>query len=279
MCPLPPAFIAGSIAVMAQLSNVVVVNVAIAANNKSKLPTISEEEEEPIPRIKSRGSTSSSDSSCSVVSDSEALLSSLDEIIVDRLGRAVEVIARQGDLRTSSATNSVVAGKRFVGPSGRIPSMSVSAYLRRMLKYIDQGQGSSSWTSLSTGVKALISAIVYIDRIATHAELEINSFRIHRLLACGILVALKMNEDALINTGMFAMLAGVTSTEMKKLESEFVSLLKWDLVISEADFSARVKSFERLCASNSNKKPNKKKSFTTMSMESQHPNSPAVASS
>jgi hypothetical protein len=190
-------------------------------------------------------SVASSESSCTLGSATE--LSQLDEVLVEKLGGAMAAIAMQGDI-------SAVEISCFEGSSGKAPAISLRSYLHRMLKYIDGASGSSSWTMLSAGARALICAIIYIDRLTATTGIIVNSSRIHRLLATGILVALKMNEDAIVDMNFFASLAGVEFREMKKLESEFLRLLKWDTLISETDFQNRIASFERFTSAKSLKK-------------------------
>jgi hypothetical protein len=192
--------------------------------------------------IKVRQSASvSTSSSCTL--DSGAELSALDEILTERLGGAMEALARNGDFQ-KDASNEL--GSCFEGPSGRAPSISIRAYVKRMLRYIDSGCGSSDWTLLSPGTRAFLTALVYIDRLTSKTGIIVNSSRIHRLVASAMLVALKSNEDAIVDMRFFSELAGVSFKEMKKMESSFIQLVEWDLVVSEQEFAARTRTWKRL---------------------------------
>lgn len=209
--------------------------------SQEKMERIDEEEKHDsslVSKMKIRA-TSDTDSSSTVISGSE--LSNHEEMIVERIGRALEAVAKLGDDKSKLTQNDV-----YVNGSGKVPSISIRSYLRRMLKYIDGGSGSTSWTSLSAGARALIFAIIYIDRLVIKTGLVVNSLKIHRLIAAGVLVALKMHEDAVVDMGFFSSLAGIPFKEMKTLEHKTLELLKWDLVVSEADFKIRVTNFQRL---------------------------------
>jgi Cyclin len=188
-------------------------------------------------------SLSSSKSKTSFQSDRCSVLSCIDETLVDKLGKCMEKIARNGDLYFKQALKDT--GRVFEGVSGNTPNISLRSYLHRMLRYIDTGSGSPDWESLSPGVRALISGIVFIDRLVQKNGIVVTSSRIHRLIAISILVALKMNEDAIVDMKFFAALAGISFSELKSLEAEFLTMLDWDLVISENEFRAHIQKWRR----------------------------------
>jgi len=193
-------------------------------------------------RINGDSTIESNISSSSTVISSLPDLSQHDELIVEKLGKALDAVAKQGDM----VRNSAASRDCFENGSGNAPSISVKSYLKRMLKYIDGGLGSSSWSSLSPGARALISCIIYIDRIVSKTGMTVNSQRVHRLIAVGILVALKMNEDAYVDMTFFSSLAGIPSLELKVLERKFLEMLDWDAFVSGTDFKVRLATFQRL---------------------------------
>jgi len=168
----------------------------------------------------------------------------LDELLVERLGKAMEAIAKAGDAGVADSKGKDRSS--FTCKSGSLPTISLRSYLKRMLKYIDNGNVSTSFAHLSAGMKALVSSIVFVDRVAADTGMIVNSFNIHRLIAAGMLVALKINEDAVVDMALFAALAGVQAKEMAMLEIALLEKLDWHTFISEAEFSARIASFERL---------------------------------
>ena len=168
---------------------------------------------------------------------------SLDELVADRIGKAIESIARDGDLESMRQASTNV-GKAFEG--GSAPSISIRSYVRRIFRYVDGGSGSSDWDQLSAGTRALLIALIYIDRITQKTDLVINSLRVHRIIAVGILCALKMQEDAIVDMKFFASVAGITFEEMKSLEHSFMRLIDWDTVVSEGEFKSRVALWKRL---------------------------------
>ena len=170
-------------------------------------------------------------------------ISEFDEDLVDYLGRAIEAVAKDGDMKSKGV------GKEedvFVGVQ-KLPQITIRAYLKRMLKYIDgPGLGSNSWDALSLGARSVVFALIYIDRIVEKTKLHVNSFRIHRLIATGMLVALKMNEDDVLDMNYFSLLAGIPLGQLNALEKVFLSKIEFATFVSEAEFNSRVRMFERL---------------------------------
>ena len=192
---------------------------------------------------KERHVSISSGSSCTVESHNE--ISVFDESLVEFLGGAIEQVAKTGDAQSSKY---ILEKDVFIGVQ-KIPDISIRAYLKRMLKYIDGPElGSESWEQLSLGARSLIFALIYIDRIAQKTNLVINSYRIHRLIAAGMLVALKMNEDDALNMSYFSLLAGIPVNQLNQLEKTFLSKIGFDTFVSEVEFKSRVTVFKLLAA-------------------------------
>lgn len=134
-------------------------------------------------------------------------------------------------------------GDDFTGRS--IPHVSPRSYLKRVLKYTDKS-GSESSFSLSIGAQALLAAVIYIDRLVAGDRVQVTSFSIHRLVAVGMLVALKMNEDALIDLKYYSALVGVSVAELERMELAFISKLEWHCVVDAQEFEARAQYIDTL---------------------------------
>jgi len=199
-----------------------------------------------------RHTSMSSSSSSTTTTGAGSEVSEFDEDLVDFLGRAIEAVAKDGD---SKSKGHVKDDDVFVGLQ-RVPQISIRAYLKRMLKYIDgPGLGSNSWESLSLGARSVVFALIYIDRIVAKTKLQVNSFRMHRLIATGMLVALKMNEDDVLDMNYFSLLAGIPIGQLSTLEKVFLTKIEYDTFVTEAEFSSRVRMFERLSQRKSSRKP------------------------
>jgi hypothetical protein len=188
--------------------------------------------------VRSTHSVSTSSASSSTKSQGMDSLSLLDDAISDTLGKALDSLVISAD---KAIPKSDSEASLFDNQGGIAPNISIRAYIRRILRYVEgAGDGSGSWDTLSAGTCALFSALIYLDRISAKGAVTLNSLNVHRLLAVGMLVALKSHEDALVQMPFFAALAGISLKELLKLESAFITLTEWDLVIPAEEFNTRV---------------------------------------
>jgi hypothetical protein len=82
----------------------------------------------------------------------------------------------------------------------------------------------------------LILSLIYIDKICENASIILSEFNIHKILFSSILIAIKFNEDLYYDNKFYAKVAGVSAKELKKMESEFLRLIKFDLYINRKIF-------------------------------------------
>ena len=104
------------------------------------------------------------------------------------------------------------------------PQISILDYLNR-IKYYSQIENNT-----------LICSLIYIDKLCTISEIVLTELNIHRILFTAILLSLKYNEDLIYKMDYYSKIAGVSLKELKKLESEFVSKINFELYINEKDF-------------------------------------------
>lgn len=80
-----------------------------------------------------------------------------------------------------------------------------------------------------------VAALVYMDR----AAVEISTLTGHRLVLTSIMLAMRFLDDAVdvhYNNAFFAKLGGIRSAELAALESRFLQLLDWRLMIGPFEF-------------------------------------------
>ena len=82
----------------------------------------------------------------------------------------------------------------------------------------------------------LILSLIYIDKICENASIILSEFNIHKIVFSSILIAIKFNEDLYYDNKFYAQVAGVSPKELKKMESEFLRLIKFDLYINRKIF-------------------------------------------
>ncbi|OCF34673.1 hypothetical protein I316_03716 [Kwoniella heveanensis BCC8398] len=117
-----------------------------------------------------------------------------------------------------------------------IPSISVEAYLLRILKYCP------------TTNEVFLGLLVYFDRmtrlgtpagvggenagVAKGKGFAIDSYNIHRLVIAGVTVASKFFSDVFYTNSRYAKVGGLPSTELNSLELQFLLLNDFRLRIS-----------------------------------------------
>ncbi|ORX46575.1 cyclin-domain-containing protein [Hesseltinella vesiculosa] len=103
------------------------------------------------------------------------------------------------------------------------PSISILAYLTRILKFAPFNN------------EALLSLLVYFDRIAAKRQYAINSLNAHRLLITSVVVASKFTSDVYYPNSRYAKVGGLPLLELNQLELEFLFLCDFQLHISVED--------------------------------------------
>lgn len=114
--------------------------------------------------------------------------------------------------------------KKLIFFSEEIPSISVKDYLYRIHSFTEAENST------------LILGLIYIDKICEKASIILSEFNIHKILFTSIIIAIKYNEDLFYDNNYYAKIAGVTTKELKKLESEFLRLIKFELFVNKNIF-------------------------------------------
>ncbi|ORY82476.1 cyclin PHO80-like protein, partial [Protomyces lactucae-debilis] len=103
-----------------------------------------------------------------------------------------------------------------------IPSISIQAYLARILKYCP----------MSSDI--FLSLLVYFDRIIHGADahpFSVDSFNVHRLVITGIVVASKFCSDVFYTNSRYAKVGGLPLSELNHLEFQFLLMNDFRLMI------------------------------------------------
>ena len=77
---------------------------------------------------------------------------------------------------------------------------------------------------------------MYIDRLNQISSILLTPYNIHRIIFVAILLAIKYNEDICFGFDFYAKIGGIPVKELKKLESDFVYLIKFQFFIDKDDF-------------------------------------------
>ena len=82
----------------------------------------------------------------------------------------------------------------------------------------------------------LMLILIYIDRFCEMNYINLNFFNIHKLIIASMIVAIKYNEDNILNNEFYAKVGGVSKKEINILEYEFLSLIEFSLYVDEETF-------------------------------------------
>jgi len=110
-----------------------------------------------------------------------------------------------------------------------IPQIKVQTYIQRILKY----------APCQTDV--LILVLIYLTRFKT----QINAWNVHRILITTYMVAAKFSSDTFFTNLHYAKVGGLPTTELNKLEIEFLSSLDFNLGVTPAELHAAYESLIR----------------------------------
>ena len=104
------------------------------------------------------------------------------------------------------------------------PSLSIKDYLYRIQNYTEAEDNT------------IIIALMYIDRLSEISSLLLTPYNIHRIIFVSILLAIKYNEDICFGFEFYSKIAGIPTNELKKLERDFVYLIKFKFYIDKIEF-------------------------------------------
>ena len=102
-----------------------------------------------------------------------------------------------------------------------IPKISLYDSLFRIQKYAEIENST------------IIIALIYIDRICNKKGIILTKYNIHRILFISILISIKYNEDIIYNNSFYSKIAGVSVSELKILEEEFLNTINFELYVPD----------------------------------------------
>ena len=122
--------------------------------------------------------------------------------------------------------------KEDIFDTNQIPNINLFDYIIRIISYSNCEENT------------LISALIFIDRIAKVKK--ITKLNVYKLLFTSILISLKYNEDEIYGNDYYSQIAGVSCSELSKMEYEYVILLNFNLFIDEEIFNQYKRALEGL---------------------------------
>ncbi|KAK7696569.1 hypothetical protein QCA50_001227 [Cerrena zonata] len=146
----------------------------------------------------------------------------------------------------TSASRESLSGTSYLAFHARnIPSISLEAYLVRILKYCPASN------------EVFLSLLVYFDRMSKLAKeangrmFVIDSYNIHRLVISGVTVASKFFSDVFYTNSRYAKVGGLPQAELNQLELQFLLLNDFRLLISTDEMQSYAEQLIRFSQTNS----------------------------
>ena len=139
------------------------------------------------------------------------------------------ILKKMSDLLTDICDESKKETNLFYKPLkcfySNIPYISIKDYLGHIYKY----------SKINSSTIALI--LIYIDRICNVTKCKLSYYIIHKLILGAMILAIKYNEDVFCSLKFYAKLGGITLNELCNLEVNFISLINFNLFVSDELFS------------------------------------------
>ena len=138
-------------------------------------------------------------------------------------------LKKMSDLLTDICDESKKETNLFYKPLkcfySNIPYISIKDYLEHIYKY----------SKINSSTIVLI--LIYIDRICNVTKCKLSYYIIHKLILGAMILAIKYNEDVFCSLKFYAKLGGITLNELRNLEVNFISLINFNLFVSDELFS------------------------------------------
>lgn len=107
--------------------------------------------------------------------------------------------------------------------SSKSPSISVSNYIKRWIKYSE------------CGATPVMMAVIYINRLCTKTGIVLTIRNIHRIVLIAMLIAIKIYDDNCYSNMYYAKVGSISFQEINILEEHFLRDIEWDLFITNKE--------------------------------------------
>ncbi|KAH9531263.1 hypothetical protein CY35_19G029000 [Sphagnum magellanicum] len=154
--------------------------------------------------------------------------------VISVLSSLLDRVVARNETQILALNHSICPQKMTVFHGFRAPTISIEKYLERIFKYAN------------CSPSCFVVAYAYMDRfIRQQPGIPITSLNVHRLLITSVMVAAKFLDDAYYNNAYYAKVGGVTTSEMNKLEIEFLFRLDFRLQVTVSVFESYCSHLER----------------------------------
>ena len=164
----------------------------------------------------------------------------INEILLNKINKILSIVIEENK-NLKNYKEKVLSQRDMSFTSYKKPSLSIKDYLFRIQNYTEAEDNT------------IIIALMYIDRLSDISSILLTPFNVHRILFVSILLAIKYNEDICFGFDFYAKIAGMPISDLKKMERDFVYLIKFKLFIDKEEFE-NYKSYIDEIEYNENKK-------------------------
>ena len=152
-------------------------------------------------------------------------------------------LKKMSDLLTDICDESKKETNLFYKPLkcfySNIPYISIKDYLEHIYKY--SKINSSTIALILIYIDRICNVtialiLIYIDRICNVTKCKLSYYIIHKLILGAMILAIKYNEDVFCSLKFYAKLGGISLNELYNLEVNFISLINFNLFVSDELF-------------------------------------------
>ena len=147
----------------------------------------------------------------------------INEILINKINLILSLVLEENQT-LNNYKEKLLSQKNMSFTSYNKPSLSIKDYLYRIQNYTEAEDNT------------LIVALIYIDRLSDISSIILTPYNIHRIVFVAVLLAIKYNEDICFGFDFYSKIAGIPIKELKRLEIEFVYLIKFKFYIDKNDF-------------------------------------------
>ena len=145
------------------------------------------------------------------------------DILIDNISSTLESLIEENK-HLINYNEKIITQKKLLFNAKELPTITIKNYLYRIQAYSEAEDNT------------LIFALILIDKICEIGSIILTEYNIHRLLFISILISLKYNEDLVFELDCYSKIAGISKKEIKKLEYEFLTLIKFEVYVHKTLF-------------------------------------------
>ena len=147
----------------------------------------------------------------------------INEILINKINLILSLVLEENQT-LNNYKEKLLSQTNMSFTSYNKPSLTIKDYLYRIQNYTEAEDNT------------LIVALIYIDRLSEISSIILTPYNIHRIVFVAVLLAIKYNEDICFGFDFYSKIAGISIKELKRLEIEFVYLIKFKFYIDKNDF-------------------------------------------